>query len=113
MSGAALSSKLTKINPSHTSHRTGARPKLDLSRLKNSSSCWTKVKSPSRLYRQAWYLQVNCRQVPEVSSWGKSFHTNLFPRWRQTLWYALTVPSLVLVMITDVPLPADGSSLVK
>jgi len=39
-----------------------------LSTPKNSLSCWMNVFSPSRPYRQPWYLQVNCRHVPAVSS---------------------------------------------
>ena len=58
------------MNPCQTSQRTPFRPYWSLSRLKNSLSCWTKISSPSSPYRQAWYLQVKVRQVPDTSSAG-------------------------------------------
>ncbi len=69
------------------------------------------VSAPSRSYCQPWYLHTNWRQLPLVSSRGKSVHTSLLPRWRQMLWNARISPSTPRTITTDVL--ATASSLVK
>jgi len=70
VSGFACWSKLMKMNPSHSSQRTGTRPYLLLSDVEELVLLLDEGQVAVQAVAPAWYLQVNCLQVPEVSSCG-------------------------------------------
>ncbi|WP_240355611.1 hypothetical protein [Mycobacterium bourgelatii] len=76
------------MKPAHTSQCTGGMRSLLLSKSKNWSSLVTWLTTPSRPYRQPWYLQANARQLPDDSCCGCSCQTTLLPRCAHTLWNA-------------------------
>src|SRR5262245_4826318 len=79
--------------------------------LGSGTSWCTYVHAPSRPYRQPWYLQTNCRALPQVSLRGVPSHSSLLPRCLHTLWKARTPPSTSRDTMSEHPRP--GSSLVK
>ena len=119
---ARLSARFTKMKPAHTSQWTGARPSVGLVEVEELvllvHICAATVEAVAPAVVLADELAADAAGLLA----RRPAHTNLFPRWRHTLWNARTSPSMSRTTSTEVPaatrsfvnqLPSRGRSSIR